>query len=167
MPEKTPTLIWAQRVDKVFVTFECLTTKDVKVTMTEGLLSLECSAGADTYKLENMSLFMDIIAEESAWKANDRCRRSFAPAYCAAALDAGAGATSERALPDSASGSLSLWAQACGPAAFGGATGSGGATWRGALSRILMSDAAPDSARAHYVRAPCAHAAVAPLAVCR
>ena len=37
---KTPTLIWAQRVEKVFVTWECLSTKDVNVTLSEGLLTV-------------------------------------------------------------------------------------------------------------------------------
>ena len=49
---KTPTLIWAQRVEKVFVTWECLSTKDVNVTLSEGLLTVEGTAGnGDQYKL--------------------------------------------------------------------------------------------------------------------
>ena len=43
---KTPTLIWAQRVEKVFVTWECLSTKDVNVTLSEGLLTVEGAAVA-------------------------------------------------------------------------------------------------------------------------
>ena len=34
MASKTPTLIWAQRVEKVFVTWECLATKEVNTGRT-------------------------------------------------------------------------------------------------------------------------------------
>ena len=43
---KTPTPIWAQRVEKVFVTWECLSTKDVNVPLSEGLLTVEGAAVA-------------------------------------------------------------------------------------------------------------------------
>ena len=71
---KTPTLIWAQRVEKVFVTWECLSTKDVNVTLSEGLLTVEGTAGnGDQYKLENLPLFLEIEPEGSKWFKNDRC----------------------------------------------------------------------------------------------
>ena len=48
---KTPTLIWAQRVEKVFVTWESLATKEVNVTFSEGLLTIEGTlANGDVYK---------------------------------------------------------------------------------------------------------------------
>ena len=68
----TPTLKWAQRVDKVFVTFEVQAAKDVSVVLSEGLLSIDAKAGSTTYKLENMTLFMEIISEESKWFHNER-----------------------------------------------------------------------------------------------
>ena len=50
---KTPTLIWAQRVEKVFVTWESLATKEVNVTFSEGLLTIEGTlANGDVYKLD-------------------------------------------------------------------------------------------------------------------
>ena len=71
---KTPTLIWAQRVEKVFVTWECLSTKDVNVTLSEGLLTVEGTAGnGDQYKLETLPLFLEIEPEGSKWFKNDRC----------------------------------------------------------------------------------------------
>jgi len=70
---KTPTLVWAQRVEKVFVTWECLSTKDVSVTLSEGLLTVEGTAGTgDHYKLENLPLFLEIEPEGSKWFRNDR-----------------------------------------------------------------------------------------------
>jgi hypothetical protein len=72
MPEMLPKLVWAQRFDKVFVTFEQLNTKNVKVTFSEGLLSLEAETETNTYKLENMSLWSEIDTAESKWSANDR-----------------------------------------------------------------------------------------------
>ena len=73
---KTPTLIWAQRVEKVFVTWECLATKDVNVTLSEGLLTVEGTlANGDVYKLENLPLFLEIDPEGSKWFKNDRCSR--------------------------------------------------------------------------------------------
>jgi len=68
----TPTLKWAQRVDKVFVTFEVQAAKDVNVVFSDGLLSIDAKAGSTTYKLENMTLFMEIISEDSKWFHNDR-----------------------------------------------------------------------------------------------
>ena len=71
---KTPTLIWAQRVEKVFVTWESLATKEVNVTFSEGLLTIEGTlANGDVYKLENLPLFLEIEPEESKWFKNDRC----------------------------------------------------------------------------------------------
>ena len=70
----TPTLVWAQRAEKVFVTFEQVGTKNVQVTLSEGLLSIEAEAGGKTYKLENLKLFAEIDCEDSKWKANDRYR---------------------------------------------------------------------------------------------
>merc|ERR1719198_2878275 len=67
-----PKVVWAQRFDKVFVTFEQLNTKNVKVTFSEGLLSLEAETETNTYKLENMSLWSEIDTAESKWSANDR-----------------------------------------------------------------------------------------------
>ena len=69
----TPTLKWAQRVDKVFVTFEVQAAKGVNVVFSDGLLSIDATAGSTTYKLENMTLFKEITSEESKWFANDRC----------------------------------------------------------------------------------------------
>mmetsp|Transcript_21853 Transcript_21853/g.55615 ORF Transcript_21853/g.55615 Transcript_21853/m.55615 type:complete len:209 (+) Transcript_21853:40-666(+) len=70
---KTPTLIWAQRVEKVFVTWESLATKEVNVTFSEGLLTIEGTlANGDVYKLENLPLFLEIEPEESKWFKNDR-----------------------------------------------------------------------------------------------
>ena len=79
---KTPTLIWAQRREKVFVTFECLATEKVNVTLSDGLLSLDAEAKGATYKLENLPLWTEIEVEESKWFKNDRCappphRRAF------------------------------------------------------------------------------------------
>lgn len=69
----TPTLIWAQRVNKVFVTFECCGSKNVKVSLTDGLLSIDAEAGDKTYKLENMPLWAEIDSEGSKWFSNERC----------------------------------------------------------------------------------------------
>jgi len=70
---KTPSLIWAQRVEKVFITWECLNTKDINVTLSEGLLSIEGTDGSGTmYKLENVPLFLEIEPEGSKWFKNDR-----------------------------------------------------------------------------------------------
>ena len=70
----TPTLKWAQRMDKVFVTFEVVGAKDVNVVLSDGLLSLDAVAGGTTYKLENMTLFQEIESNESKWFVNDRWR---------------------------------------------------------------------------------------------
>ena len=69
----TPELKWAQRVDKVFITFECLDTKNVSVELTDGLMSLKAEGGGKTYNLENMALWLEIDAAESKWFRNDRC----------------------------------------------------------------------------------------------
>ena len=70
---KTPNLIWAQRAEKVFVTFEMINTKDVTVTLSEGLLSLVANADGKKYALENMPLWAEIDTEDSKWFRNDRC----------------------------------------------------------------------------------------------
>ena len=71
---KTPTLKWAQRREKVFVTFECISSKDVIVTLSDGLLSLDATDKAgQIYNLENMPLWTEIDPEESKWFKNDRC----------------------------------------------------------------------------------------------
>ena len=72
MAAKTPTLIWAQRREKVFVTFECLATEKVNVTLSDGLLSLDAEAKGQVYKLENLPLWTEIEVEESKWFKNDR-----------------------------------------------------------------------------------------------
>ena len=69
---KTPTLHWAQREQKVLIEFQMLNTKDAKVTLSEGLLSLECAVDATAYKLENLPLFAEIDEEESKWFRDDR-----------------------------------------------------------------------------------------------
>lgn len=69
---QVPALIWAQRREKVFVTFECLETTDVSVTFSDGLLSLDAKSKGKVYKLENLPLFLEIEAEESKWFKNDR-----------------------------------------------------------------------------------------------
>jgi len=69
---KTPSLVWAQRREKVFVTFQCLETTDVSVTLSDGLLSLDATSKGTTYKLENMPLWTEIEVEESKWFKNDR-----------------------------------------------------------------------------------------------
>ena len=70
----TPTLIWAQRREKVFVTWESVSSTDVNVTLADGLLSLDGKDKAGTaYKLENMPLWDEIESEESKWFKNDRC----------------------------------------------------------------------------------------------
>ena len=76
---KTPSLIWAQRVEKVFVTFECIGTENVNVTLSDGLLCLDATAKGVTYKLENLPLWTEIIPDESKWFKNDRCARLHAP----------------------------------------------------------------------------------------
>lgn len=72
MTTLTPTLVWAQRVNKVFVTFEMLGTSNVKVSLTDGLLSLDADAAGKSYKLENMPLWAEIDSEGSKWFSNDR-----------------------------------------------------------------------------------------------
>ena len=69
----TPPLIWAQRREKVFVTFECLGAENVNVTFADGLLSLDAKVKDKQYKLENLPLWTEIEAEESKWFRNDRC----------------------------------------------------------------------------------------------
>ena len=70
----TPTLIWAQRREKVFVTWESVSSTDVNVTLADGLLSLHGKDKAGkAYKLENMPLWDEIESEESKWFKNDRC----------------------------------------------------------------------------------------------
>eukprot|EP00967_Tisochrysis_lutea_P080634 scaffold110880_cov14-Tisochrysis_lutea.AAC.1 len=71
MTTLTPTLVWAQRVNKVFVTFEMLGTSNVKVSLTDGLLSLDADAAGKSYKLENMPLWAEIDSEGSKWFSND------------------------------------------------------------------------------------------------
>ena len=68
-----PALIWAQRREKVFVTFECIGTEEVNVTFADGLLSLDAKAKGKVYKLENLPLWTEIDVEESKWFKNDRC----------------------------------------------------------------------------------------------
>ena len=70
---KIPSLIWAQRREKVFVTWEMLSTTGVSVTFTDGLLSLEGTGKGQKFKLENLPLWSEIDAEESKWFSNDRC----------------------------------------------------------------------------------------------
>ena len=72
MPTQTPTLIWAQHAEKVFVTFEQLDCKDVVVKFNEDFLYLEASSGEKRFKLDNMSLWAAIDCDESKWFANDR-----------------------------------------------------------------------------------------------
>ncbi|EOD14943.1 hypothetical protein EMIHUDRAFT_432765 [Emiliania huxleyi CCMP1516] len=74
MPELTPTLIWAQRASKVFVTFEQLGTTDVKVSLTAGLFTLSANVkdSDKSYKIENMPLWDEIDEEGSTWFQNDR-----------------------------------------------------------------------------------------------
>ena len=73
----TPTLIWAQRREKVFVTWESVSSTDVNVTLADGLLSLDGKDKAGkAYKLENMPLWDEIESEESKWFKNDRCVRA-------------------------------------------------------------------------------------------
>jgi len=69
---KTPSLIWAQRHDKVFVTFteQDLTTAEVQFA--DGLLSIKATSKGGEYKLENMPLWLEIIPDESKWFKNDR-----------------------------------------------------------------------------------------------
>lgn len=75
----TPNLIWAQRREKVFVTFECLDSKDVKVTFADGLLSLDAtSKDGKVFKLENLPLWTEIEPEESKWFRSGR----YAPPAC-------------------------------------------------------------------------------------
>ena len=73
MSTVVPNLIWAQRREKVFVTFESIDSKDVNVTFADGLLSLDAT-GKDgkQYKLENLPLWTEIDVEESKWFKNDR-----------------------------------------------------------------------------------------------
>jgi hypothetical protein len=73
MPSLTPPLIWAQRFEKVFVTFDQLNCKDVKIEFTDGLMSLEATSGEKQFKLDNMPLWAEIDVEESKWFVNDRC----------------------------------------------------------------------------------------------
>ena len=65
MGDTTPNFIWAQRKEKVFVTFEKISTKNVNVTLDDGVLSLSAEADGKTYKIENMSLWAEIEIEES------------------------------------------------------------------------------------------------------
>ena len=67
-----PALIWAQRREKVFVTFECLATDKVNVTLSDGLLSMDAEAKGQTYKLENLPLWTEIDVDQSKWFKNDR-----------------------------------------------------------------------------------------------
>jgi len=67
-----PTLKWAQRSEKVFVTWDAVDAKDVKVTLSDGLLSIDGELKGTTYKLENLPLFLEIDVEESKWFKNDR-----------------------------------------------------------------------------------------------
>ena len=67
-----------------FVTWESLATKEVNVTFSEGLLTIEGTlANGDVYKLENLPLFLEIEPEESKWFKNDRCS-SHSPPYSSA-----------------------------------------------------------------------------------
>jgi hypothetical protein len=47
---KTPSLVWAQRREKVFVTFQCLETTDVSVTLSDGLLRCAIMPGSYSKK---------------------------------------------------------------------------------------------------------------------
>jgi hypothetical protein len=76
MATKIPSLIWAQRREKVFVTFEMVATEKVNVTLSDGLLSLDAEAKGVAYKLENLPLWTEIEVDESKWFKNDRCARA-------------------------------------------------------------------------------------------
>ncbi len=73
MTTTIPNLIWAQRREKVFVTFECIDSTNVNVTFADGLLSLDAT-GKDgkLYKLENLPLWTEIDVDESKWFKNGR-----------------------------------------------------------------------------------------------
>ena len=67
-----PDLKWAQRHEKVFVTFEAHHATRTNVTFADGLLSLDTLVQDKTYKLENMTLWAEIDVLESKWFRNDR-----------------------------------------------------------------------------------------------
>jgi len=69
---KTPSLIWAQRHDKVFVTFTEQNLTTAEVQFADGLLSIKATSKGGEYKLENMPLWLEIIPDESKWFKNDR-----------------------------------------------------------------------------------------------
>lgn len=74
MPTATPTLIWAQRYDKVFITWESVSAKDVQIDLSDWNLSLVAkSADGKQFELNNMPLSNEIDVEASKWSANDRC----------------------------------------------------------------------------------------------
>ena len=74
MATRIPTLMWAQRREKVFVTFECINAKDVNVVLSDGLLSLDATdSKTQVYKLENLPLWTEIDVDDSKWLTNDRC----------------------------------------------------------------------------------------------
>ena len=76
-----PTMKWAQRAEKVFLTIDAIDSSDSSVTFTEGLLTLSYTAKGTSYKLENMPLFLEIDADESKWFRNDRCALLATPAH--------------------------------------------------------------------------------------
>ena len=67
-----PTMKWAQRAEKVFVTIDSIDNKESAVTFSEGLLSVDYTAQDKVYKLENMPLWLEIDTDESKWFRNDR-----------------------------------------------------------------------------------------------
>jgi len=68
-----PTMKWAQRVEKVFVTIDAIDNADSAVTFSDGLLSINYTVKGKAYKLENMPLWLEIDADDSKWFRNDRC----------------------------------------------------------------------------------------------
>ena len=68
-----PSLKWAQRREKVFVTFECVDSKESSVELTTGLLSMQATdKNGKAFKLENMPLWEEIDPDGSKWFRNDR-----------------------------------------------------------------------------------------------
>ena len=92
-----PSLKWAQRREKVFVTFECVDSKESSVELTTGLLSMQATdKNGKAFKLENMPLWEEIDPDGSKWFRNDRRAQPALHAWTPATLSVLARASASR-----------------------------------------------------------------------
>lgn len=72
-PESTPHLTWAQRREKIFITWDYIGAQDVSVDFGESELSFRARVGDKTYAMGNVPLSGKVVPAECKWFGNDRC----------------------------------------------------------------------------------------------